>query len=136
DPAGERIRAAERVSPKNLDQQRRQPLRESPKSRAREISPTTASLPPPIMLITPEGGSPAYHTPLQSPGDHEYSYNPYQNPYQNQDHGSPTQVSLTRRMSNSGPVLFSRGSTPPLQAMGPRTPDRSLPVQEEQEHEV
>ncbi|KAJ7032831.1 hypothetical protein C8F04DRAFT_1357350 [Mycena alexandri] len=38
DPAGERIRAAERVSPKNLDQQRRQPLRESPKSRAREIS--------------------------------------------------------------------------------------------------
>ncbi|KAJ7031151.1 hypothetical protein C8F04DRAFT_960835 [Mycena alexandri] len=141
DPAVERIRVAERVSPKNLDQQRRQPLRESPKSREREprqpISPTTASFLPPPMLNTPEGGSPAYHTPLQSPGDHEYSYNPYQN----QDHGSPTQVSLTRRMSNSGPVLLgvnAHGQTPPLQAMSvnPRTPDRSLPVQEEQEDEV
>ncbi|KAJ7174443.1 hypothetical protein C8R46DRAFT_891781 [Mycena filopes] len=137
DPAVERIRAAERVSPKNLEQQRRQPLRESPKSREREprqpISPTSASFLQ--MPRTPEGGgSPAYHTPLQSPGDHEYSYNPYQN----QDHGSPTQVSLTRRASNAGSVLLGAGQTPPLQAMSvnPRTPDRSLPVQEEQEDEV
>ncbi|KAJ7499697.1 hypothetical protein FB451DRAFT_1385381 [Mycena latifolia] len=145
DPAVERIRAAERVSPKNLDNQqpRRQPLRESPKSRERErqpISPTISSFAQ--VPRTPEGGSPSYHTPLQSPGDHEYSYNPYQN----QDHGSPTQTSLTRRISNaapsdSRPVLLAvgtHGQTPPLQAMSvnARTPDRSLPVQEEQEDEV
>ncbi|KAJ6544242.1 hypothetical protein B0H19DRAFT_1267533 [Mycena capillaripes] len=144
DPAVERIRAAERVSPKNPDgQQRRQPLRESPKSRERErqpISPTNASFVQASQ--TPEGGSPAYHTPLHSPGDHEYSYNPYHN----QDHGSPSQAPLTRRISNavpseSRPVLLAvgtHGQTPPLQAMSnnPRTPDRSLPVQEEQEDEV
>ncbi|KAJ7667087.1 hypothetical protein B0H17DRAFT_1089270 [Mycena rosella] len=144
DPAVERIRAAERVSPKNLDgQQRRQPLRESPKSRERErqpISPTSVNFAQ--APRTPEDGSPAYHTPLQSPGDHEYSYNPYQN----QDHGSPSQASLTRRISNaapsdSRPVLLAAGThgqTPPLQAMSvnARTPDRSLPVQEEQEDEV
>ncbi|KAF7331044.1 hypothetical protein MVEN_02444700 [Mycena venus] len=139
DPAVERIRAAERVSPKNLDGlQRRQSLRDSPKAR---ISPTTSSFAQ--APRTPEGGgSPAYQTPLQSPGDHEYNYNPYHN----QDHGSPTQVPLTRRTSNavpsdSRPVLLAvgtQGQTPPLQAMSanPRTPDRSLPVQEEQEDEV
>ncbi|KAJ6579562.1 hypothetical protein DFH09DRAFT_913234 [Mycena vulgaris] len=145
DPAVERIRAAERVSPKNLDgqQPRRQPLRESPKSRERErqpMSPTASSFAQ--VPRTPESGSPAYHTPLQSPGDHEYSYNPYQN----QDHGSPSQAPLTRRISNaapsdSRPVLLAvgtHGQTPPLQAMSvnARTPDRSLPVQEEQEDEV
>ncbi|KAJ7476961.1 hypothetical protein B0H11DRAFT_2234921 [Mycena galericulata] len=145
DPAVERIRAAERVSPKNLDSQgqRRQPLRESPKSRERErqpISPTTASFAQ--APRTPEGGSPAYHTPLQSPGDHEYAYNPYQN----QDHGSPSQGGLARRPSNAAPsdsrsvllAVGTQGQTPPLQAMSvnPRTPDRSLPVQEEQEDEV
>ncbi|KAJ7661552.1 hypothetical protein DFH06DRAFT_988193 [Mycena polygramma] len=143
DPAVERIRAAERVSPKNLDQQRRQPLRESPKSRERErqpISPTKASFAQGPR--TPDAGSSAYHTPLNSPGEHEYSYNPYHN----LDHGSPAQVPLTRRTSNavpseSRPVLLAvgtHGQTPPLQAMGAnsRTPDRSLPVQEEQEDEV
>ncbi|KAJ7123190.1 hypothetical protein C8R44DRAFT_621142 [Mycena epipterygia] len=143
DPAVERIRAAERVSPKNSDgqQPRRQPLRESPKSRERErqpMSPTTSSFAQ--APRTPEvGGSPAYHTPLQSPGDHEYNYNPYQN----QDHGSPSQVPLTRRASNAIPSdsrlpVGTHGQTPPLQAMSvnPRTPDRSLPVQEEQEDEV
>ncbi|KAJ7721339.1 hypothetical protein DFH07DRAFT_972292 [Mycena maculata] len=144
DPAVERLRAAERVSPKNLDSQgpRRQPLRESPKSRERERqpnSPTTSSFAQ--APRTPDAGSPAYHTPLQSPGDHEYSYNPY-----HQDHGSPSQVSLARRTSNaapseSRPVLLAvgtHGQTPPLQVMSvnPRTPDRSLPVQEEQEDEV
>ncbi|KAJ7367541.1 hypothetical protein DFH08DRAFT_676850 [Mycena albidolilacea] len=138
DPAVERIRAAERVSPKNLDGlQRRQSLRDSPKSRERErqpISPTTSSFAP--MPHTPDGGSP-YQTPLQSPGDHEYSYNPYHN----QDHGSPTQVPLTRRPTDSRSVLLAvgtQGQTPPLQAMAanPRTPDRSLPVQEEQEDEA
>ncbi|KAJ7886175.1 hypothetical protein B0H14DRAFT_2697929 [Mycena olivaceomarginata] len=123
------IRAVERVSPKNLDGlQRRQSLRDSPKSRERErqpISPTTSSFAP--APHTPDGGSP-YQTPLQSPGDHEYSYNPYHN----QDHGSPTQVPLTRRPTDSRPVLLAvgtQGQTPPLQAMAanPRTPDRSLP---------
>ncbi|KAJ7165586.1 hypothetical protein C8R43DRAFT_878493 [Mycena crocata] len=138
DPAVERIRATERVSPKNLDQQRRQPLRESPKSR-QPISPTTTSFAQ--APRTPEAGSP-YHTPLQSPGDHEYAYNPYQN----QDHGSPSQLGLARRMSNAGPTesrsvllaVGTHGQTPPLQVMSvnARTPDRSLPVQEEQEDEV
>ncbi|KAJ6473204.1 hypothetical protein C8R45DRAFT_835671 [Mycena sanguinolenta] len=144
DPAVERIRAAERVSPKNLDGvQRRQSLRDSPKSRERErqpLSPTTSAFAQ--APRTPEGSSPAYQTPLQSPGDHEYSYNPYHN----QDHGSPTQVPATRWTSNAAPsesrpallAVGTHGQTPPLQAMStnPRTPDRSLPVQEEQEDEV
>ncbi|KAF8173818.1 hypothetical protein K438DRAFT_1610529 [Mycena galopus ATCC 62051] len=142
DPAVERIRAAERVSPKNLDGvQRRQSLRESPKSRERQPnSPTISSFAQGPR--TPEGGSPAYQTPLQSPGDHEYNYNPYHN----LDRGSPTQVPLTRRISNAVPsdsrpsllAVGTHGQTPPLQnlSVNPRTPDRSLPVQEEQEDEV
>ncbi|KAJ7083120.1 hypothetical protein B0H15DRAFT_785231 [Mycena belliarum] len=145
DPAVERLRAAERVSPKDLDgqQPRRQPLRESSKSRERERQPTSPTAPSFVQATrTPENGSPSYHTPLQSPGDHEYSYNPYQN----HDHSSPSQVSLTRRTSNAAPsdsrtVLLgvgTQGQTPPLQAMSvnARTPDRSLPVQEEQEDDV
>ncbi|KAJ7250372.1 hypothetical protein C8J57DRAFT_1355460 [Mycena rebaudengoi] len=140
DPAVERIRATERVSPKALDgqQQRRQPpLRESPKSRERQpISPTAATFAQ-AQPRTPESGSPAYHTPLQSPGDHEYSYNPYHHEH------SSSQTTLTRRTSNAAPesrllAVGTHGQTPPLQAMSvnPRTPDRSLPVQEEQEDEV
>ncbi|KAK7053780.1 hypothetical protein R3P38DRAFT_2852111 [Favolaschia claudopus] len=143
DPAVERIRAGERVSPKHVEGlQRRQSLRDSPKSRERQpTSPTMASFAQGPR--TPEGGpnvSSPYHTPLQSPGEHEYNYNPYHI----QDHGSPSQVPLTRRVINaippdSRPVLLAvgtHGQTPPLQAMHPRTPDRSLPVQEEQEDEV
>ncbi|KAJ7196996.1 hypothetical protein GGX14DRAFT_671522 [Mycena pura] len=124
DPAVERVRVGERSSPKNLDgqHQRRQPLRESPKAR-QPISPTTSSI-----AQVPR----ASEAPAQNLGD---GYNPYQN----QDHGSPSQVQSTRR--TSAPVLLAigtHGQTPPLQAMAvnPRTPDRSLPVQEEQEDEV
>ncbi|KAJ7618437.1 hypothetical protein FB45DRAFT_167666 [Roridomyces roridus] len=122
DPAVERIRASERVSPKTEGQRRqRQPN-----------SPTAASFSQ--APRTPDDVSASYHTPLHSPND---SYNPYQS----QDHGSPGQVTLARRASNSAPVLLAvgtQGQTPPLQnlAVHSRTPDRSLPVQEEQEDEV
>ncbi|KAJ7071095.1 hypothetical protein C8F01DRAFT_975248 [Mycena amicta] len=109
DPAVERVRATERVSPKNLDGQRRQALRDSPKARP-PVSPTTSSF-------------------AARPSDGDYDYHSYQ-----QEHGSPSQIHTARRAT----LLGTHGQTPPLQAIAvnPRTPDRSLPVQEEQEDDV
>ncbi|KAF7306868.1 hypothetical protein MIND_00479000 [Mycena indigotica] len=116
DPAVERVRATtERVSPKN-DIQRRPSLRESPKTRP-PISPTTSSF-------------------ASRPTEDYLSY-------QTQEHGSPSQIQSARRAISSEArtqllAVNTHGQTPPLQAMtvSSRTPDRSLPVQEEQEDDV
>ncbi|KAF7320057.1 hypothetical protein MKEN_00789900 [Mycena kentingensis (nom. inval.)] len=60
-------------------------------------------------------------------------------PYQTQDQGSPSQIHAARRaISADARTMLLPGQTPPLQLIGvnPRTPDRSLPVQEEQEDDV
>ncbi|KAF7310854.1 hypothetical protein HMN09_00628500 [Mycena chlorophos] len=106
DPAVERVRATERVSPKTVE--RRSTLRESPKARP-PISPTTTS----------------FGAPRQSDEYMQYEH-----------------ATARRAISADARTLLlavgTHGQTPPLQAMSvnPRTPDRSLPVQEEQEDEV
>ncbi|KAJ3972336.1 hypothetical protein EV361DRAFT_148691 [Lentinula raphanica] len=125
DPGVERVRAAEKSSPKAPDGQvgRRPSVRESresPKARDRpSFSPNQAQ--------TPERRkSPPYHSPLGSPGE-QYQY--YHDP-----------ISVARRAAPATdvrPNLTLATQTPPLQVISSvKTPDRSLPLQEEPEEEV
>ncbi|KAJ3872784.1 hypothetical protein F5051DRAFT_144490 [Lentinula edodes] len=123
DPGVERVRAAEKSSPKAVDGQlgRRPSVRESresPKARDRpSFSPNQSQ--------TPERRkSPPYITPLGSPGE---QYNQY--------HHEPASVAR-RPAHDSRPNLTLATQTPPLQAISARTPDKSLPLQEEPEEEV
>jgi hypothetical protein len=133
DPAVERVRATERSSPKEVDagqQRRQQAPRESPKGRDRQPnSPTTSSFTQvPVQQSSEQGVSPPYQSPHTSPGEHHASSN-----YAQYSRDSPPVI---RRTTNA-PVADARlprpSQTPPLQAITTRTPDRSLPVQEEPE---
>ncbi|KAG6840871.1 hypothetical protein C0991_003591 [Blastosporella zonata] len=137
DPAVERVRAMERSSPKELDinqqqQRRQQAARESPKARDRQpTSPTvpTFSQPP---SHSPERRASPFQSGLVS-GEHPSSYIQY-------TREPPPAI---RRVSNPAPapvdnrpaVASLATQTPPLQTIPIRTPDRSLPVQEELEDE-
>ncbi|KAF5371999.1 hypothetical protein D9615_008130 [Tricholomella constricta] len=137
DPAVERVRAMERSSPKEPDniqqqQRRQQAARESPKARDRQpTSPTAASFSQPSSQ-SPERRPSPFQNPLGSPGEHQSSG------YMQYTREPPSTV---RRSSNVAtvesrqPIASLATQTPPLQAITVRTPDRSLPVQEELEDE-
>ncbi|KAI5824851.1 hypothetical protein K523DRAFT_252335 [Schizophyllum commune Tattone D] len=123
DPAVERLRALERHSPRQGAH--------SPEPRghggSHQGSPSSTKQP----TIPPERrGSPAFATPMSSPGEQSAAYRPEYSP-----NGPST---LSRRNTVTGapvvetrPMLtISNQQTPPLQTHG-RTSDRSLPVQEE-----
>ncbi|KAF8890372.1 hypothetical protein BD779DRAFT_1785035 [Infundibulicybe gibba] len=134
DPGVERVRASERTSPKDMDpsQQLRRPReqasRESPKGRDRQpTSPTTAA----FQSQSPERrmSPPSYTVPLGSPGEHPGNYATY-------SRDSPPvlrRANTDARPPNSNSLATQ---TPPLQAINSRTPDRSLPVQEEPEDDL
>lgn len=135
----ERVRGlTDRSSPNNPDSQRRpreQTVpRDSPKTRDRQpASPLVASFAQAqIQSLTPEGPmSPAQHSPLVlSSESHSASYLASYN--------ARELPPVLRRSGNSeirsNPSMASQ--TPPLQAIAARTPDRSLPVQEEAEDEI
>ncbi|KAF7981828.1 hypothetical protein HWV62_15347 [Athelia sp. TMB] len=139
DPVGDRVRANERMSPKEVDitrrrereQQQQQPQRtDSPNNRGRGSQQHS----PQMQDHSSEPrSSPQYHTPLGTPGEHpaasytQYRQNSYQVP---RVPTPPTQ----RRASGMSPDVIQMRATPPA-AIQARTPerDRSLPVQEEPE---
>ena len=139
-PNVERVRGVtDRSSPSNPDNGQRRPreqaiARESPKTRDRRpASPLVASFTQAqLRSLTPEGRmSPAQHSPLALSSEaHSTSYLGSYNTRE-----SPP---VLRRSGNSeirpNPSMASQ--TPPLQAIPARTPDRSLPVQEEAEDEI
>jgi len=100
---------------------------------------------------TPERTSPPYHTPTGSSGGEsgtavDVDYVSYKrDSYQNPSHRIPTPPTV-RKVPNSNasdnarvtPPAVSKlsSNTPPLQAMKTRTPDKSLPVQEEPEDDI
>ena len=133
----ERVRGlTDRSSPNNPDSQRRPReqavVRESPKTRDRQpASPLVASFAQAqIRSLTPEGPmSPAQHSPLVlSSESHSASYLASYNARELPP--APRRNSEVRL----NPSMASQ--TPPLQAIATRTPDRSLPVQEEAEDEI
>lgn len=138
-PNVERARGlTDRSSPNNPDNGQRRPreqaARESPKTRERQpASPLVASFAQAQpQTLTPEGRmSPAQHSPLVLSSE-PHSAN-YLAPYNTR--GSPP---VLRRSGNSDirPNPSMASHTPPLQAIPARTPDRSLPVQEEAEDEI
>ena len=137
------------------DREREQLSRESPKSRDRQSQPQPTSSPAfpqtHAQASTPERrSSPSYHSPLGSPGEHTASnYTQYKRETYPPHPRIPTPP-LTRRPSNapnhdpsnatkrSTPPATSllSSQTPPQQAIKTRSPDRSLPVQEEPEEDV
>ncbi|KAK0492807.1 hypothetical protein EDD18DRAFT_1182787 [Armillaria luteobubalina] len=129
DPAVERVRATEKSSPKDVDGRRQQALRESPKVRDRQPSSPSAQIQAPELRQ-----SPAYHTPMGSPGEHPSAL---QNYAQYQYDASPIPKRISAPSGADGrPALSLSTQTPPLQAIHTRSPDRSLPVQEEPEDEL
>ncbi|ESK91324.1 hypothetical protein Moror_2787 [Moniliophthora roreri MCA 2997] len=124
DPAVERVRGSDKSSPKAIDSGqlgRRHSLRDSPKSRDRPTaSPKTSSFSPTQIQSPDRRNSPSYTGGLPSPGEQSQPR-----------HESPP---VLRRAVNGHSNLATQ--TPPLQAISARTPDRSLPVQEEPEEEV
>ena len=133
DPAVERVRATERSSPKEVDagqQRRQQAPRESPKGRDRQPNSPNASsfTQAPAQQASDQVVSPSFQGPLAHPGEHHPPSG-----YAQYNRDSPP---VNRRTSNVPPAenrLPRPAQTPPLQAISARTPDRSLPVQEETE---
>ena len=161
DPAVERVKAVDRASPKDSDsggsqvakrqvrekEREVQAARESPK--ARERSGTVSSQHAGEAHVrTPEyRGSPQYQTPMASPGERTASYpqyvqEGYQSPPQSATQTVPRKPVPTTVGTDSNPTrltppaaskLATSTHTPPLQVMGTRPPDRSLPLQEPEE---
>ncbi|KAM5540739.1 hypothetical protein V8D89_005770 [Ganoderma adspersum] len=97
---------------------------------------------------TPEyRGSPQYQTPMASPGERTAAYTQYvPESYQSQQQGAQQNVArkpvpaavaseanATRLTPPASSKLATNTHTPPLQIMGSRPPDRSLPLQEPEE---
>ncbi|KAF9074678.1 hypothetical protein BDP27DRAFT_1213767 [Rhodocollybia butyracea] len=131
----ERVRVTGKSSPKVPEGQlgRRPSVRESresPKARDRpSFSPNQSQ--------TPERRkSPPYHSPLGSPGEHygQYVHDPA--PVVRNARPAATATTATTTTHDSRPNLSLATQTPPLQAITARTPDKSLPLQEEPEEEV
>ncbi|KZT23196.1 hypothetical protein NEOLEDRAFT_1069823 [Neolentinus lepideus HHB14362 ss-1] len=88
-----------------------------------------------------------YATPVGSPGEHTAAYNGYEREYYPAPARMPTPPAMRRSSNATAPesgtlrgtppaVAKLAGQTPPAQAAKARTPDRSLPVQEEPEEDV
>ena len=128
DPAVERVRATERSSPKEVDagqQRRQQAPRESPKVRSSPIASSFAQAP--TQQASEQAVSPAFQGPLASPGEHHPSSG-----YAQYNRDSPP-VARRTSLPAADNRLSRPEQTPPLQTITARTPDRSLPVQEETE---
>ncbi|KAI0689652.1 hypothetical protein BC835DRAFT_1368235 [Cytidiella melzeri] len=160
DPAVERVRASDRSSPKEFDnngqkrqvrEKEREPqtnVRESPKTRER--SQTTSSLPASQHVDmqthaqrTPEyRGSPPFHTPMASPGERTASYTQYVPDSYQTPQG--TAQPATRKPAPASTESTSPRGTPPAavklpaqtQSTNPRASDRALPLQEEPEEDL
>ncbi|KAG6811964.1 hypothetical protein H0H92_005068 [Tricholoma furcatifolium] len=134
DPAVERVRSMERASPKEPDiiqqQRRQQAARESPKARERQPTSPTA----PTFSQPPSQSPERRSSPFQSvvPNEHPTGYIQY-------TREPPPTVRRTSNVDNRQNAASLASSlatqTPPLQTITARTPDRSLPVQEELEDE-
>ncbi|RDX48554.1 hypothetical protein OH76DRAFT_1404830 [Lentinus brumalis] len=125
-----------------------QAARESPKARERSGTVSSQHVQD-THARTPEyRGSPQYQTPIASPGERTAGYTQYvQEGYQSQPPQSATQTvprkpvpatvsadSTSNRLTPpTASKLATTAHTPPLQGMGPRPPDRSLPLQEPEE---
>ncbi|KAL0948798.1 hypothetical protein HGRIS_008928 [Hohenbuehelia grisea] len=145
DMAVERVKNGERSSPSQVT---RQAPRDSPKVRERvpqslppqvhqhsnPASPTaptfasSGSVHPPL-LPSDQGHSSPYQTPLTSPGEHTAGYTQYGQPNKRE---SPP---IARRGTITDPRGVTAGQTPPV-VQAARSPDRSLPVQEEAEDDA
>ena len=159
DPAVERVRAGDRASPKDPDgssvgavqvakrqvrekERQVQATRESPKGRERSNTASSQQLAGESHVRTPEyRGSPQYQSPMASPGERTATYSQYvQEGYQAQTQGvvpaasrKATETNSTRLTPPTASKLAANTHTPPLQVMGARPPDRSLPLQETEE---
>ncbi|TBU29180.1 hypothetical protein BD311DRAFT_661819 [Dichomitus squalens] len=163
DPAVERVKATDRASPKDSDggggAKRQMPVqvkeqsgpagaRESPKGHTRERSGTVSSAQAQQLqgeVRTPEyRGSPQYQTPMASPNERTAGYTQYvpENYQQGAQQNVPrkpvpgavgSDASSNRLTPPASSKLATNTHTPPLQVMGSRPPDRSLPLQEPEE---
>lgn len=152
----ERARANDRTSPSSGGSTRRRQTRtdrdqqnatESPVNRDRQpqaqmVAPSFQSQPNPSNH-TPEPRDSPYHAPVGTPGE----YPSYKRDSYPSHPRIPTPPMLRRASNATNPEYLSTPTTPPatakvsnrsppLQAIHTRTPDRSLPVQEEPEEDV
>ncbi|THH17590.1 hypothetical protein EW146_g3265 [Bondarzewia mesenterica] len=155
DPVMERLRATERVSPKEQDGGQRGAVaavgrrdvweKERDLQRRGSIKRDLPPQPqPPQLQAPPRNESPQYHTPLGSPGEHPSAHVQYERETYSPPR-APTPPALRRtntsytepRGTPPAPANSKIPSqTPPVQATKTRTPDKSLPVQEEPEEDV
>lgn len=146
--AVERVRAADRSSPKDSDtaskrrEKETQNLRDSPKARERShtVSSTLShhSDPQSMAQKTPEyRGSPPFHTPMASPGERSAGYTQYV-----PDAYAPSQASSQPPPPSRKPVPAAseptpmRATPPNKQSGSARASDRALPLQEEPEEDL
>jgi len=154
----DRVRANGRNSPKEADTGRRPSVRAEPqrerdrdnetvRARERPLPASPGSSPqghPQSRGMSPERGSPPYlpaQTSEDAPAGDFISFK--RESYQPSHSRIPTPPPTVRKQPNmtdvrTTPPAASKlaSQTPPLQAMKTRTPDKSLPVQEEQEDDI
>ncbi|KAJ3523359.1 hypothetical protein NM688_g8743 [Phlebia brevispora] len=157
DPAVERVRATDRSSPKEVDnslkRQVREKERDSPKTRERSQTTSSASSQladaQPLGQRTPEyRGSPPFHTPLASPSERSAAYGQYiPDSYQQQPASVPPQAVPRKPVPVLNPEATPLRTTPPGVQKIPGQPqpslpvnaratDRALPLQEEPEEDI
>ncbi|KAI5996575.1 hypothetical protein F5J12DRAFT_725660 [Pisolithus orientalis] len=159
----DRVRGSGHNSPKDLENGRRpvrtererdrdaQQTNESVRVRDRPLpaSPGSSQIHPQPRNLSPERKSPPYLTAQSSSGEGpptndygSFKREPYQPPHTRIPTPPPTVrkpsgAPVTSDVRTTPPAASKLASqTPPLQAMKTRTPDKSLPVQEEQEDDV
>ncbi|KAJ2912251.1 hypothetical protein MD484_g8162, partial [Candolleomyces efflorescens] len=139
----ERVRAMERASPSNLDLQsrrQREPARESPKARDRQpTSPSNTG----FIQQNQHSGAPTPERRLSPKPSHiatnDQQAQHSQNIIYGRDYATRDSPGVPRRAGNIGTdprsSLSYNNQTPPLQSSVARTPDKTLPLQEEAEDE-
>ncbi|KAI0309819.1 hypothetical protein OF83DRAFT_1071445 [Amylostereum chailletii] len=161
DPVMERVRAAERVSPQDVGQQRRD-VRDVEWDRGADvqrrgsfkrdhIARSPQDVNPNARGESPVGASPStYHTPAGTPGEHTAAYTQYdresyiplpigRSPTPPAGHSRKTSnATYTESTTRVTPPAVAKLSsqTPPGPAAKAHTPDKSLPVQEEPEEDM
>lgn len=160
EPLAERIRAADRASPKELDGGKRvrekerevQGARESPKNWERgnntvPVAPLAGSQVR-AQDRTPEyRGSPQYQGPPNPPNERPQVYSHVStDSYPNSTQTAPPTLARRATITNSSELILTRVTPPgptkvvvqalPTQASSVRMPGRSLPVQEEPEEDI
>ncbi|KAA1477466.1 hypothetical protein DENSPDRAFT_587367 [Dentipellis sp. KUC8613] len=159
-PVMERLKAADRVSPKEPDRDRERAVRRE--SRDKDTLGRRGSLKRDAPQQPQREASPTYHTPMATPGEHTANYVQYEyerDAYAPESSTLPTSTTARKSSSAStssaanvgpshahGESPTQRGTPPtaaklasqtsPVPAFKARTPDKSLPVQEEAEEEA